>query len=90
MIWSKDKDGNLITIKGMSNSEIKSNIHYLYRSTKLEIEGVTIPFWIMSFKQELEKRKTVENVIIDRLPFIREKLNELTYNLRYKEQKFKV
>ncbi len=90
MIWNKDKDGNLVTIKSMSNSEVKSNIHYLYKSTKEEINGFTVPFWIMSFKAELDKRKQLENVIINRLPYVRQKLNELTYNIRYSDEKFKI
>jgi len=83
MIWSVNK-GNFETIKSMSNSKIKSNLNYLYKTSRTDINNHSVPYWIMNLKSELDRRKQLGNIIINRFPYLRGKLNEIKYNIKYK------
>lgn len=89
MIW-KTYNGKIETLKNMTNSRIKSSINYIYNSNKTEFSGFSKAYWILQLKAELCKRRALEDVIINRFPFIQEKLNEIKYNIKYKEEKYKI
>jgi len=92
MYWRQNNE--IINIKKLSNNRIKSNLDYLYKSDKTYINGYTVPYWILSFKKELDYRKELGDAVIDALPWVKQQvqqeLNRTTYNIRYKEEKYKV
>lgn len=86
MYWRKN--GEIVNIKRLSRADIKSSLNYLRETSKTKVNGYTVPFWILSFKRELEYRKRLEKTIINALPnakWFNEKLNEITYNIKYKK-----
>jgi len=87
VIW-KNYNGQVETIKSMKNSRIKSNINYVYNSNKTDFNGFSKAYWILQFKAELYRRRQMEEVVINGLPFIRKKLNEIKYDIKYNNTKF--
>ena len=82
MYWRKE--GNPVNIKNLSNGDIKSNIYYLSNSHLTEVNGYTKPYWLMSFKKELNRRKEIGNAVIRQIPWLNEECNNVIYNIKYK------
>lgn len=82
LYWKQD--GVMTNIKNLSNSQIKSGLNYLYNTHNIEVNCQTVPFCIMRFKSELEYRKKRDSAIVNAIPYLCEKVNEVTYNIKWK------
>lgn len=82
MYWNQD--GVMTNIKNLKNKQIKRGLCYLYNTNYTEVHGQSIPFCVMSMKKELEYRKKRDKAIINAIPFLCEKINEITYNIKYR------
>jgi hypothetical protein len=89
MIWKKEGD-RIITVKNMSNKDIKHSLTYLNNTNRRKINGFSTPYWIMRFESELVYRKNRDKAIVNAIPYVVERLNKINYNIRYKEDKYQV
>lgn len=72
-------------VRFMTNKQIKYSLYLNRSSERSEINGYSLPFWELSLIRELEYRKALEETIIDHVSGVREKINEITYNIKWKK-----
>ena len=73
---------NLKVLKNMSSKEIKTTYNIVSNHKGNELDGHSIPYLKMVLKRELNYRKERNNAIINALPFLRQKLNEIEYKIK--------